>query len=405
MGLFDKIKGLFSSKPHEEETVYHDNIEMNINGTHLNIPVSVTASQLDSFKKNSSDKTSCFGELTSDMVRITDIEPYLKACCPEVEEMFELDTQASLKGYNSFAFPKSKFERVKEALRKREAEDALLQKTVELNNKGIALESENKIDEAIKIYEELCALRPKAHHSYDRLIVLYHQKNDFTNEARIIKLKMEVFGFSRDLERRLAKANGTYVKPTPVYPTERTKYKCSSVPLGDQYEECKTEFAEFDFYNSGDESRPQLFLKHPSRHKLWDLYEKMKTLLKDAQEEEKDGNTLEAIQLYERLVAEHYYLTIAYDRLIILYGKAKFNDTVIEVLREAIHYFSAYREKQKQEVLRLASKYNKSDFAKERIRDGKKITYYNGAFELYNPYPKIETWQNKLDILCPENNN
>lgn len=38
----------------------------------------------------------------------------------------------------------------------------------------------------------------------------------------------------------------------------------------------------------------------------------------------------------------------------------------------------------------LAAKYGAQDFFNERVRTSKKNTYYNGVFELYNPFTIIE---------------
>lgn len=69
---------------------------------------------------------------------------------------------------------------------------ALLHKTAELNHKGIALEKEGKVSEAIEVYEENIKSDYPAPHSYKRLSVLYRKQKDFDNEERVIKRAIEI---------------------------------------------------------------------------------------------------------------------------------------------------------------------------------------------------------------------
>ena len=47
----------------------------------------------------------------------------------------------------------------------------------------------------------------------------------------------------------------------------------------------------------------------------------------------------------------------------------------------------------------LADKYGAESFLAQRISEGKKITYYNGVFELYSPYTIIEEWEKRLSKI------
>lgn len=84
--------------------------------------------------------------------------------------------------------------------------DFLLMKTASLNNKGIALEKEGKIEEAISVYEENIALGYNAHHAYKRLMVLYKKSKDVDNEIRVINRALDVFGEYPEYTERLKKA-------------------------------------------------------------------------------------------------------------------------------------------------------------------------------------------------------
>lgn len=61
------------------------------------------------------------------------------------------------------------------------------------NNKGINLEKDGKIDQAIEVYERNIVLRYPATHSYWRLIKLYRKEKDYNNELRIINIAIDVF--------------------------------------------------------------------------------------------------------------------------------------------------------------------------------------------------------------------
>jgi len=56
-------------------------------------------------------------------------------------------------------------------------------------------------------------------------------------------------------------------------------------------------------------------------------------------------------------------------------------------------FFTELKEKQLNYVNQLALKYGMSDKAQECISQGKKIYYYLGAFELYNPQTtRLKKW-------------
>jgi hypothetical protein len=57
------------------------------------------------------------------------------------------------------------------------------------------------------------------------------------------------------------------------------------------------------------------------------------------------------------------------------------------------------KRRQQEHVIQLATKYGKLDFAKKRINNDEKISYYGGAFELYNPYTIISKWKERLDKI------
>lgn len=75
------------------------------------------------------------------------------------------------------------------------------------NNKGMEYEKDGDIDSAINIYEENILDGYPAHHSYKRLMVLYHKQKDYENEIRVIERALEVFGNYPEYNDRLIKVN------------------------------------------------------------------------------------------------------------------------------------------------------------------------------------------------------
>ena len=61
------------------------------------------------------------------------------------------------------------------------------------NNKGIQLEKDGNIEEAIILYEENLKINIPGTHPYDRLMTLYHKKGRFADELRVIKKAVAMF--------------------------------------------------------------------------------------------------------------------------------------------------------------------------------------------------------------------
>lgn len=89
--------------------------------------------------------------------------------------------------------PKSKLEEWESKYQPTKEFNENLSKVCTLNNKGIELEKDGNIDEAIAIYEECILIPYKAHHSYDRLLVLYRKRKDYENEKKVCLLAVERF--------------------------------------------------------------------------------------------------------------------------------------------------------------------------------------------------------------------
>lgn len=303
-------------------------------------------------------------------------------------------------------FDNKKFAKVSKSIIK-ELDDALvieeykrnrLNKCAERNNKGIELENEGKINEAIEIYEQnISGDCYPASHSFDRLIILYHKMNDIENERRVIHKALEVLGSkSHDNYLKYQGRLNSLDNLEPVYPKNAIPFVKNGKTLGEKQIELKKQMPEFMFYSTDNEP-----LEFPKAlySKIMEINERYMEMLKEASYHEESNRYDLAANIYERLVGEGYTFPKPYERLIVIYKKAKLNDDVVRILEKGIDFFSKLRTEQYIYVNGLAAKYGKTEFWNERYRDGKKITYYGGAYELYNPYPCVEKFKQQLDKI------
>ena len=131
--------------------------------------------------------------------------------------------------------------------------------------------------------------------------------------------------------------------------------------------------------------------------KLRELRDAFNTVKSWAKIAENEGDYTKAIEAYEKLIIEEYDEPEPYERLIIIYSKLKMRDKEKESIERAIAFFTKLKEKQKTYVLNLADKYRMTDKALEYINGDKKIFYYGGAFELYNPQTsRLKKWNDRL---------
>lgn len=74
-----------------------------------------------------------------------------------------------------------------------------------LNNNGIKAEKDGRISHAIRLYETNIMNGYPVHHSYKRLMVLYHKQKDYLNEIRVVKRALEIFPYFPEYIQRLDK--------------------------------------------------------------------------------------------------------------------------------------------------------------------------------------------------------
>jgi tetratricopeptide (TPR) repeat protein len=69
--------------------------------------------------------------------------------------------------------------------------------------KGVELEKQGRIDDAITFYEKLVKNNFDGSHPYNRLAILYRKRNDYDNEKRVLEKAIELY----------SKGNPMYTKP------------------------------------------------------------------------------------------------------------------------------------------------------------------------------------------------
>lgn len=114
------------------------------------------------------------------------------------EDLYWLEEDSN--GYISF--PKHRLDELKAKKNAYISRTEKLPKCAELNNKGIELEKQGKIVEAIAIYEEnIKGDCYPAMHSFDRLLVLYRKSKDYENEKRVAEKAIYLFSDNKYKER------------------------------------------------------------------------------------------------------------------------------------------------------------------------------------------------------------
>ena len=146
---------------------------------------------------------------------------------------------------------------------------------------------------------------------------------------------------------------------------------------------------EFDFYN-GDNDK-EISDDHPSVVTIRSLHKEADEIMVHGELYEKEENWAQAAICYEYLVVRRYWNPQPYTRLLALYSKSCLHVSVKQKMQSLIiNFFRDRREKMKADLLRLADKYDSTIYAEKCIKEGECVTYYDGIYDIYNPYPVVE---------------
>lgn len=265
---------------------------------------------------------------------------------------------------------------------------------------GIDYYRKGDINASIMAFEMLITKGYKDDYPYNMLISIYKNQKDVENEIRILTCAIQNLpcrGNSHyEYQKRYDRLTSASKEST--YPTKAPKVEVDK-KHGDIFEELIINVPEFNFYSNGYEDGYGV-IHAPSKAKIediWEIQRYFKKLIQDADlaSTKKDYET--AAKIYEQIILENYWMPTPCDKLIKLYAKSGLYDDEIRILKYGIEYFSQLRQKRLEYVKMLAKKYNAEKFLNERLASGGKITYYAGVFELYNPFPIIEKWEERLE--------
>ena len=285
--------------------------------------------------------------------------------------------------------------------------------TISSREKALQLEKENKLNEALEIYLDSINKDENSDkltiYNYafdiDRVIVLY----DKTKQKEKLKAfledkinKHQNYNKVNEWIVRLSKLNSNNTtKNIILKPTDIRPQIASNPSLGKQIEGFKKKMPEFNFYFDMLEDSDTL--GYPNKvpfelsKKLSEFRHAFEIIKSKAKIAENTGNYKIAIEAYEKMIKEECEDVVPYERLIVIYSKLKWKQEEIDVLERAITFFNNLKEKQLDYVNYLAQKYGMVDKAQEYISQNKKIYYYLGVFELYNPQvTRLKKWNERL---------
>lgn len=285
---------------------------------------------------------------------------------------------------------------------------------IKFRNTASAFEKDGKLNEAIEEYKKSISLGLNSNrlnfsnysHDIERVVILYNK----TKQKETLKLFLEQliakYPEYKDAQKwavRLSALTKEKVVNPSILPNDIEKQFQSNPSLGARFKMFIGTFPKFNFYYDlpeGMTTMQYLFVRKPvpieKTRELGELKNAFQKILNRAKIAENENNIKTAIEAYQKLVLEQYEDNEPYDRLMIIYRHLGWINEEKKIIELSIEFFSNLKEEQKNNVLSIAREYNMESKALEYINNGKKIFYYGGAFELYNPFPIIEKWKKRL---------
>lgn len=248
----------------------------------------------------------------------------------------------------------------------------------------------------------------------ERLIILYNK----TKQKKTLKIFLEQlivkYPEYKDVQKwkvRLSSLTKERVINQSLRPNDIEEQFKSNPSLGGRFKMYIRTFPKFNFYYDlpeGMTTMQYLFVRKPlpidKIRELGELKEVFQEILNRAKIAENGNNLKVAIEAYEKLVVEEYGDNEPYDRLMIIYRNLGWTDEEKRIIKLSIEFFSNLKDEQKENTLSSARDYNMENKALEYINNRKKIFYYGGAFELYNPFPIIDRWKKRLSKMESKQN-
>lgn len=289
-------------------------------------------------------------------------------------------------------------------------------RTISSREKALQAEKEGRMLEALEIYLDTINKDENSNkltiYNYafdiDRVIVLYGK----TKQKEKLKVFLEdkiakhpKYNKANEWIVRLSKLNSdNKIKTIPIQPIKTPLQIVSNPTLGKQIDDFKKQMPEFNFYFDMPEGSATFGYSNKVpfelSKKLSEFRQTLEIIKSKAKVAENEGDYKTAIDAYEKMIIEECEDITPYERLIIIYSKLKWKQKEINVIERGISFFSKLKESQLEYVNYLACKYRMMEKAQEYISQDKKIHYYLGAFELYNPQVKLlNKWDERLQKL------
>jgi tetratricopeptide (TPR) repeat protein len=313
------------------------------------------------------------------------------------------------------------FEQTKKEVEKLQADNASWQKDfdtiINFRRKASSLEKEGKLHEAIEEYSKSVLFGEASLHSnlnnyahdIDRLFVLYNKTKQKSVLADFLEQLISKYPNYRDAQKwavRLSSIKDIKPQIGGLKLEDIEKPHPNKPTLGEKYQTFLKTFPKFNFYYDMPEGmntfeylslkKPVPFERSVELRSFKDVFE---SILNKARLAENENNLKAAIEAYEKLVVEECLDTEPYERLMVIYRKLHWETEERRIIQTAISFFSHLKGEQRKCVLNLAQEFNMVDKALEYINSDKKVFYYGGAFELYNPYVTIEKWKLRMTKL------
>ncbi|MBA7478682.1 hypothetical protein ES707_14110 [subsurface metagenome] len=314
------------------------------------------------------------------------------------------------------------YEQLRKETERLQNENATWQKEfdtiIKLREKAYSLEKAGRLNDAIQEYikavtfgEQNSRLNINNYaHDIERIIVLYGKTKQKENQIKFLNRVILNYPDYRDTEKwavRLSKLTSEkLVNITELKPSDIRKQLGSNPTLGKQLQMYKDSLPKFNFYYDmpeGMKTLEYLSIRNPvlfeESAELRKYRESFKSIISKAKIAENEKNLKRAIEIYEKLVVEEYEGKEPYERLMILYRSMEWFEEEKRIIKHAISFFSQLKEMQIKNVICLAREYGMEDKTADYINEKRKIFYYGGAFELYNPFPIIKKWEKRLEKL------
>ena len=289
-------------------------------------------------------------------------------------------------------------------------------KLTALRQKAIEFEKKGQNNDALEFYHKSIELGESStklninnfSHDIERVIIIYSKTKNYELLIPFLQRVIEKYPNFQEIKKwqiRLAKLeNKNTIIDSALSPIDIEPQKPSNPTLGKKLDDFRKEMPEFNFYYNLPEGTETLQYQNNVNFNLFKEHRELKdpflSLNENGKLYEKKNELKKAIEIYEKIIAEEFIMPDPHERLIIIYSKLKWKEKEILAIKRAISTFENLKDTQKKYVLSLADKYGMTEKALEYINSDKKIFYYGGAFELYNPQKaRIEKWNKRLKKL------